>query len=248
MTAPPSASSAQVLIEFDPLSGNTNHTDSSGHVITKAETTGEDNPSTSITSTTLPVITDFTNTAHDPLPVTTNTDATPTTTGATPTVIDATPTLGHMIDTIPVQSHIQMNDHVTKATPCHRQTEAVPREHSSKKKKKKKKHKRHSSNQPSQKGHVTKGTSHMTSEQIGSEMSQIDSFLQSLRMGTFDPTQTTPILPTTATKPMETKVCIFRTLSGHPLPFRTPRTPIVRVWQRAMGASMCKFLTLHQQY
>lgn len=82
--------------------------------------------------------------------------------------------------------------------------------HEAKKKKKKKKHRKHSSNQSPSRGHVTKAApaaANMSSEEIGSEMNQIDQFLATLKMGTsYDAILTESTATPTQTKTTTTTV------------------------------------------
>lgn len=120
-------------------------------------------------------------------------------------VINATPTSGTK-DT-PTAGHV--TGHVTG-------TKDMPTGGSKKKRKKKK----HSSDKASKRDHATKTKAttmigkgvgvkgHLSTQEISSEMSQIDQFLQSLRMGTYDPlnpqsasTATTTTTTTSSTVP-----------------------------------------------
>ena len=88
-----------------------------------------------------------------------------------------------------------------------------------KKKKKKKKHKRQSTNPIASKVPTMTPVSLMSSEQISSEMNQIDQFLQSLKMGTFDPTTTAaqiekPTLGKVGVAPGHEGVGVARAQSG----------------------------------
>ena len=195
------------LSEFDPLVG-----------VAGDQGKADSAPST---SPTYPKLEPTVNASSDPLPsqqdqaqdegtVPTHTQMTSSTSQAPPTINPAITTPTSQIataasnDATPTQVTTPTKAEPTPTGIASQGATPTPlgKSPSSPRKKKKKKHKKTKTTNPiAEKSQVVKKT-FMSSEQIGTEMNQIDQFLQSLRMGTYDPlnTQTTTATTTTTNK------------------------------------------------